>query len=156
MTFLRGDNFSKSILKRVYALRRSSLPPVPRSAFHPQKPLFSLIEKEKRGRTPERRNRCIIPRGVRLSAAARRRGDKARSHATRRLWACGMFPLLIPSVVLFFLPSQRTLAAAHKEVDVSAKYASRREVVDRCPNHSPKNRHGSLLSDSCADSLRNK
>ena len=61
-----------------------------------------------------------------------------------------VLPLVSGSVV------QRTLAAAHKEVDVSTEYAPCREVVDRCPNHSPKNRHGSLLSDSCADSLRNK
>lgn len=124
----------------------------------PSKTLIFLDRKRKTGEntgTEEQKN-AFTPRGVRLSAAARRRGDKARSRATRRLWACGMFPLLIPSVVLFFLPSQRTLAAAHKEVDVSTEYAPCREVVDRCPNHSPKNRHGSLLSDSCADSLRNK
>lgn len=66
-----------------------------------------------------------------MSAAARRRGDEARSHATRWLWAYGTSPSPFPRIRKgSFLESfEVVLSAPHQQVYVGRQDAASGEVI---------------------------
>ena len=78
-----------------------------------------------------------------MSAAARRRGDEARSHATRWLWAYGTSPLLFPRIRKgSLLPSfEIAFPTADHDVDVGAQQRTRCEVVQRRADCRKENGH---------------
>ena len=78
-----------------------------------------------------------------MSAAARRRGDEARSHAARWLWAYGTSPRLFPRIRKDSLLAsfQIVLAAPYHQVHVCRQNAASGKIVERCADDSEKDRH---------------
>lgn len=78
-----------------------------------------------------------------MSAAARRRGDEARSHATRWLWAYGPSPLLFPRIRKGSLlpPLEVVLPTSHQQVYIGGQHTAGGKVIERCADNSKKDRH---------------
>ena len=78
-----------------------------------------------------------------MSASARRRGDEARSHATRWLWAYGTSPLLFPRIRKgSLLPSfQIVLATPYHQVYICRQNAASGKIVKRRANNGEKDWH---------------
>lgn len=145
MTFFEGGGISPNPSSKEsthFAGRLTS-----RSTFcvPPSKTLIFLDRKRKTGEntgTEEQKN-AFTPRGVRLSAAARRRGDKARSHATRWLWAYGTTPLLFPRIRKdSLLPSfEIAFPTANHDIHVGTQQRTCCEVVQRRADCRKENGH---------------
>lgn len=78
-----------------------------------------------------------------MSAAARRRGDEARSHATRWLRAYGTSPRLFLRIRKGSLLAsfQIVLAAPYHQVHVCCQHAASGKIVKRRANNGEKNWH---------------
>ena len=78
-----------------------------------------------------------------MSAAARRRGDEARSHAARWLWAYGTSPRLFPRIRKGSLLAsfQIVLAAPYHQVHVCRQNAASGKIVELRANNGEKDWH---------------